>query len=380
MFLADSLYQSQVVPILKGSRGTPPAFADLVADLREEKKLVGLAAMVTVDGKIVASGVNGERKWASGVPIELGDQWHISGITASVTATMIARLVESGQLKWSTTIGECFPDAPIHEDWKSVTFEELLTRTSGARAMFPDDVYAQKPPLGPESTRARREVVLQLLANKPDHPPGTKYVYSHADYVIAAAMVEKKTGVTWEDLVKREVFEPLGLKSAGFGPPKSPDDTLPEPRGHQPYLGAKIPVSDTTDNTSILAPSGAVHMTLADLATYANDQLSGQLGKGKLLSTETYRRLHTPRLDGYAYGWIKKEPSKEIPYTVYWHNGTNTLWYAMVAFIPEKKMVIAVAANDGDWPSAQEAAWKIVKASVNGGMFEEAKSQESKKP
>jgi CubicO group peptidase (beta-lactamase class C family) len=380
MFLADSLYQSQVAPLLKGSHGTPPAFANLVADLREEKKLVGLAATVTVDGKVVAWGVNGERKWASGVPLERGDQWHISGITASITATMIARLVESGQLQWSTTIGECFPDAPIHEDWKSVTFQELLTRTSGARAMFPDDVYAQKPPLGPESTRARREVVLKLLGDKPDHPPGTKYTYSHADYVVAAAMVEKKTGVGWEDLVKREVFEPLALKSAGFGPPKSPDDTLPEPRGHQPYLGAKIPVSDTADNTTILAPSGAVHMTLADLATFANDHLRGDVGEGKLLSPETYKRLHTPRLSSYAYGWLKKEPSKEIPYTVYWHNGTNTMWYALVAFIPDKNMVVAVAANDGDWPSAEEAAWKIVKASVNRGMIGEAKTQGKEKP
>ena len=135
-----------------------------------------------------------------------------------------------------------------------------------------------------------------MLANKPDNPPGKKYVYSNVDSTIAAAMAEKKTGATWEDLVKREVFEPLALKSAGFGPPKSPDGSLPQPRGHRPYLGAKIPASDTMDNSNIIAPSGAVHMTLADLATYANEHLRGQLGKGKLLSAETYKLLHTPRL------------------------------------------------------------------------------------
>jgi CubicO group peptidase (beta-lactamase class C family) len=365
MFLADGLFQSQVVPLLKGSHGTPASFAILIADKREEKKLVGLGAMVTVDGKIVAWGINGERKWASGVPIERGDEWHLGGITTSITATMIARLIESGQLQWSTTIGECFTDAAIDKDWKSITLEELLTRTSGGPAMFPDDVYSQKPPLGPESTRARREAVLKLLADKPENPPGKKFVYSHCDYAIAAAMAEIKTGTRWEELVKREVFEPLALKSAGFGPPKSPDGTLPEPRGHQPYLGAKIPASDTADNTTIIAPSGEVHMTLADLVAYGNDQLRGDLGKGKLLTAETYQRLHTPRLNGYACGWIKKDPSKEIPCTVYWHNGTNTMWYALVAFIPEKNMVVAVASNDGDWPSAEAAAWEIVGTSVN---------------
>ena len=118
------------------------------------------------------------------------------------------------------------------------------------------------------------------------------------------------------------------------------------------------------DNSNIIAPAGAVHMTLADLSTYANDHLRGQLGKGKLLSAETYQLLHTPRLHDYAFGWGKKEPSQDIPYTVYWHNGSNTLWYALVVFIPETNMVVAVAANDGDWPSAEAAAWEIVKTSV----------------
>ena len=95
-------------------------------------------------------------------------------------------------------------------------------------------------PLGPERTLARRDAVLKVLAKKPDNPPGKKFAYSNVGPTIAAAMAEKKTGATWEDLVKREVFEPLALTSAGFGPPKSPDETLPQPRGHRLYLGAKI--------------------------------------------------------------------------------------------------------------------------------------------
>jgi CubicO group peptidase (beta-lactamase class C family) len=364
MFLADSVIQSSIAAARIANRGTPPSFAKLIVDLREEKELVGLAAMVSVDGKVVASAVDGERRSGSGVPVEKGDRWHLGGITTSITATMIARLIESGQLAWSTTVGDCFPDAPIHEDWKSVTFQELLTQTSGAPPLFSADVHLKRPALGPECTTARREEVLKVLANRPDFPPGEKYSYSNVGYTIAAAMVEAKMGTSWEDLVKREVFEPLALTSAGFGPPKSPDDTLPEPRGHRFYLGAKIPVSDETDNTPIMGPAGSVHMTLSDLSTYAIEHLRGQLGDGKLLSAETYQRLHAPKLHRYACGWIRNEPSKDIPDTVYWHNGSNTLWYALVAFIPEKKMVVAVTANDGDIEKAEAAAWEIVKASV----------------
>ena len=114
-----------------------------------------------------------------------------------------------------------------------------------------------------------------------------------------------------------------------------------------------------------MGPAGSVHMSLSDLSTYATEHLRGQLGKGKLLSAETYQRLHTPRLNRLCIRLgQERTASAEIPYTMYWHNGSNTLWYALVVFIPEKNMVVAVTANDGDFEKAEAAAWEIVKASV----------------
>jgi hypothetical protein len=179
------------------------SLADLVTGLRKEHKLVGLAAMVMVDGKVMASAADGERKIRSGVPIELGDRWHLGSITKSVTATMIARLIESGQMKWTDTIGERFPDAAIHEDWKAVTLQQLLTHTSGAPANFPLGVRLKKPALGPECTQERRQAVIDVMAEKPAHSPGEKFAYSNVGYTIAGAMAESATGVSWEDLVKR---------------------------------------------------------------------------------------------------------------------------------------------------------------------------------
>jgi CubicO group peptidase (beta-lactamase class C family) len=363
MFLVARALAPRIGRPYVSNRGTPAPFAHLITDLRGEKRLVGLAAMVTVNGKVVASAVDGERKTGSGEPLEISDQWHLGGITTSITATMIARLIEKGQLQWSTTIGECFPDAPMHEDWKSVTFQELFTHTSGAPPLFPPEVNAKQPALGPECTLVRRDAVLSVLAKKPDSPPGKKFAYSNVGYTIAAAMAEKKTGATWEDLVKREVFEPLALTSAGFGPPKSPDETLPQPRGHRLYLGAKFAATDDIDNSPIMGPAGSIHMSLEDLSTYATEHLCGHLGKGKLLSAETYQRLHTPRLNHCACGWGLKDGGAKTPYTIYWHNGSNTLWYALVAFIPEKNMVVAVTSNDGDFEKAEAAAWEIVKDS-----------------
>jgi hypothetical protein len=62
---------------------------------------------------------------------------------------------------------------------------------------------------------------------------------------------------------------------------------------------------------------------------------------------------------------VVKQPTNEIPYTVYWHNGSNTMWYALVVFIPGKNMVVAVTSNDGDIKQAESAAWRIVNACAN---------------
>ena len=364
LVLASGLFDSRYdgPPKIDGPAGA--SLGRLITDLRKEKNLVGLAAMVMVDGQVEAAAAHGERKKGSGVPLEIGDRWHLGGVTKSITATMIARLVESGQMQWSDTIGKIFPGASVHEDWKPVSLRQLLTDIAGAPPNFPKEVWRQRPPLGPECTQARREAVLNVIADKPAYPPGKKYAYSNVGYTIAGAMAEKVTGATWEDLVKREVSEPLKLTEAGFGPPKSADETLEQPRGHRKVLAGKVSVDDEADNTPIMGPAATIHMTLENLCTYAREHLHGELGTGKLLSAETYKLLHTPELNHYACGWIRKEPSKEIPYTVYWHNGSNTMWYALVVFIPEKNMVVAVTSNDGDFDQAEAAAWEIVKASV----------------
>jgi CubicO group peptidase (beta-lactamase class C family) len=359
--ITDSSYDGAA----RSSGASGDWLANVITDLREEENLVGLAAMVMVDGQLEAAAAHGERKIGSGVSLEIGDRWHLGGISKSITATMIGRLVEAGQIEWTDTVGEVFPEASVHEDWNRVTLRQLLTDTAGAPTDFPMEVLRQRPALGAECTQARREAVLDVIAKPPAYPPGERNAYSNVGYTIVGAMAERVTGATWEDLMQREVFEPLELSGAGFGPPRSGDDTLEQPRGHRAVLGGTFPMDDKADNTPIMGPAATVHMTLSDLCTFATEHMRGRRGEGELLSEENYQRLHTLELQSYACGWAVREPTFEVPHRVYWHNGSNTMWYALVVFIPEKSMVIAVASNDGDVEHAEAAAWKIVEASAN---------------
>ncbi len=334
----------------------------LVPKIRQEKKLIGLAAMIMVDGQVIAQAADGERKKKSGIAVETKDRWHLGSITKSITATMIARLVERNQIDWKTTVGDCFPAADqIHAEYQAVTLDQLLTHTAGTPANFPIKVQFQRPEEGEKRMRARRTAVLEVLRKKPKHPPGEKYSYSNVGFTVAGAMAEAKTGQPWEDLVRQEIFTPLNLRQAGFGSPKSEGDTLSQPRGHQKLGPFKRAVGETEDNTPIIGPAGTVHMALADLCIYGNEHLLGELGEGQLLTAASYQRLHSPQLQDYAYGWVVPEETDWVKGRLIWHNGSNTMWYAMLFLLPDQHTVIAIASNDGDIKRAESAAHDIAR-------------------
>ena len=171
---------------------------ELVPRLRENRKLVGLAAMVMVDGKVVDSAVDGVRLSGNRAKLTIDDRWHIGSITKSVTSTLIARLVGSGVMAWTDTIGEGFANADVHVSWKPVTLRQLLTHTSGAPANFSVWVRLRHPARGSKRMAARKKAVLQVLKAQVSHAPGEKFEYSNVGYTIAGAMAENATGKLWE--------------------------------------------------------------------------------------------------------------------------------------------------------------------------------------
>jgi len=336
---------------------------ELVPAIRAEKKLIGLAAMIMVDGKVIASAVDGERKKGSSVELKIGDRWHLGSITKSMTATMIGRVVEQKEIEWTTTVADCFgKTVELDALWRAVTLEQLLTHSSGAPPNFPITTLLNRPSGGEKLAKARRAAVAAVLTKKPKSQPGTSFAYSNVGFTIAAAMVEERTGKSWEELMRQQVFVPLKVSHAGFGPPKDNGKNLAQPRGHQNIGPFKRAMGENDDNTLIMAPAGGVHITLEELCAFGNEHLAGERGKGKLLKAETYKRLHTPNLSNYAFGWVVPDKTDWTEQKVIWHNGSNTLWYALIVLLPDRNAVVSVTSNDGDIQGAQTGAFQIAKA------------------
>ena len=186
----------------------------LLAPIRQKHNVPAMAAVLLTSEGIQFVGVVGVRKRGTETPVTLDDLWHLGSDGKAMTSTLIARLVEQGKLKWDVTLAEIFPAlAPqMHPDFQKVTLLQLLSHRAGLPPNLKLASY-----LGDDAAALRLRAAHEELAKKPQHPPGGHYEYSNLGYIIAGAVVEKVTGQSWERAISREVFEPLQMKTAGFG-------------------------------------------------------------------------------------------------------------------------------------------------------------------
>jgi CubicO group peptidase (beta-lactamase class C family) len=173
------------------------------------------------------------------------------------------------------------------------------------------------------------------------------FEYSNEGYVVAGAMLEKVTGSSWETLMQDYLFNPLAMTQAGFGAP----DTLgilAQPVGHNEVDGAWHPVDPAfesiSDNPLMAGPAGTVHVSLDDMAAYLGLHLRGLRGEtvNGFLTGQEFTKLHTPFPNtNYALGWV-------IDDNFIWHNGSNTIWYALAIISPEKNTALFLVTNAVD--------------------------------
>ena len=330
---------------------TEPAFADsaqilqVLTKTREKYDFPGLAALVIKDGKIDSVAAVGVRKFGDLTRLTTNDVFHIGSCTKSMTATVAASLIEQGMLKWNTTIGEVFPELKkqMNGQYQDVTLQQLLTHRGGVPAAPPAAAWKRARQGHGTLRQQRYEFIKSVLAEPPEVAPGTKYVYSNQGYAIAGAMLERITGVAYEQLMTNRLFKPLHMDSAGFGPPGT-EGKVDQPWGHL-RDGSKI-VALQQDNPQAIAPAGTLHCTLTDLARYAICHLHGEQS-GAFLKPETFRHLHTPAPGGdYACGWICAERDWAGG-TALTHSGSNTMWYVVIWLAPAKDFGVIVGTNTG---------------------------------
>lgn len=339
---------------------TPPAsaqtpsidLATLLVALLEKHRLPALGgAVVTAEGPQAYAAI-GRRSNQVPVVALSDDVWHLGSCTKAMTATLAARLVEQKRIAWDSEVGEIFADLPggVHAGWKGASLERLLAHRGGAPADIEPVLWAELFVATGSPREQRMQLVTALLAAPPAQAPGTQFTYSNAGYALAGAMLERRADEVWENLMRREVFVPLKMDSAGFGAPGKAGK-LDQPLGHHAPVDGKPPrpqpVGPRADNPAAIGPAGTVHASLADWSRFVAAHLAGASGATGYLSEESWRRLHQP-LEGqdYALGWGTTE-REWAGGTAWTHNGSNTLWYATVWIAPGRGFAVLAVTNSG---------------------------------
>jgi CubicO group peptidase (beta-lactamase class C family) len=342
----------QMLSVDEAALGGARDVSDVLEPIRREHKLPALAAAMVKNGDLVALGAAGVRRAGGTERVGVHDQFHIGSCTKPMTAMLAAMLIEEGKLRWDSTVAEIFGDVAdkLHPEYRSVTLEQLLTHRSGlAEDRQPDrELWPKVRALAGPMFEQRKQLVELALSREPAAAPGTKHQYSNIGYAIAGAMCERVTGTAWEDLMRERIFKPLGMTSAGFGPPGSAEK-IDQPWGHLIIWGAwkPMPPGPAADNPAVIGPAGTVHCSVADWAKFAAVFVRPEASGESLVSEKTLRKLLTPVPgDDYAFGWLVRERGWAGG-KAYVSLGSNTMWFADVWLAPERSTAYLAATNVG---------------------------------
>ena len=313
--------------------------AGLLRGVLEGSAVPGAIVGIARHGERIQVAAHGLRKARSEVAITAGDLGHIGSCTKAMTATLAARFVDRGLLQWDSTLEEVLPElaGAVHEGFSGMTLLDCLTHTAGVRANCSQWFAYGELPL----VKRRLALVEVNLEEGPEQEIGKEYEYSNLGYMLAGCFLERVGQGTWEELIAKEVFEPLGMTSAGFGPPNTKDE-VDQPWGH--VIRGGVALHRQGDNAEALGPAGRVHLTIEDWSRFAlqftDAAAAADSGDTPFLSADSRARLVEVRADRYACGWGVMGAGDVLR-----HSGSNTMWFATVHVGPEDGLACFAAVN-----------------------------------
>jgi CubicO group peptidase (beta-lactamase class C family) len=335
-----------VLPARARAKQTPDAALDEVFAATPPP---ALGAMIVNRDGVEWRGVRGVRRDGQTDPVTLDDRWPLGSNTKAMTAAVWGRFVDQGRARWGMPLAEAFPDVELDAGWAGLTVDDLMHHRAGLLdATVTTREWLTAARSDPRALPEQRAALAASALSAPPSGPRGSFAYGNADYILIGAAIEKIAGSAWEDAVRAEVFQPLGIQTGGFGAPPDPNAW-----GHRTVDGVRSPLDPThpaADNPRVVGPAGTIHMTLADyarfLAVFLND------GAG-WLSPTSLRVLTTPAAgEGMAYagGWgVREQPwgGAAGAGPVLGHEGSNGRWHCLAAVAPGRGFAVVTVANDG---------------------------------
>lgn len=312
----------------------------LIQAAQTELGLPALAGVVLRSGGVVDQGVSGVRRLSQPDAATLADHWHIGSNIKAFTATLCAVLVDEGKLSFDATLSELFPEVNgIDPELADVTLAMVLQHRAGLAA------YTSRLLLGsiPTDVVDDRQAFAEWLIQRPPATNVGEFSYSNAGYGLAGAIIERASGMTYEELLDARLVQPLGMQSeAWLGWPAGTEAAQPwahwsvsGPLQERPPSDASLPLGVST--------AGNFSFTLPDYARFVELHLRARRGDPQLLTQASFDTLHAPNGD-YAMGWGALQYMGKPLLT---HEGSLDGFDAHTAIWPAQDLAIILVTNAG---------------------------------
>ncbi|MET7360917.1 serine hydrolase domain-containing protein [Streptomyces sp. NPDC005562] len=251
---------------------TRRALLHRIAVAQREGRTPSLVAAVARDGALVWSG---GRSMVDGHAPDENVQYRIGSITKTFTAVLVMRLRDEGVLDLGDPLEKHLPGTGVGE----ATIAELLSHRGGLAAETPGPWWERTP----GSTRPE---LSDVLGEEPfKHPVGRRFHYSNPGYTVLGSLVEALRGAPWEEVLRSEVLEPLGLNRTSAQPQE------PHAGGFAVHPWADVMMPEPIEDLGLMAPAGQLWSTAADLARFGDFLVKGD---DRVLAAESVREMRTP--------------------------------------------------------------------------------------
>lgn len=205
--------------------------------------------------------------------------FNIASLDKQFIAAGILRLEEMGKLRVTDTLDRFFDFVPA--DKKHLTLHQVLTHTAG----FPDEYWDEHEDL----TRAE---FIKLVLQKPLEEPG----YTSFDYWLLEEVIERASGMPFENFLRREFFDPLGMTQTGAALPK-----WSAVAQQQLWTVPESMLKGEAKLSNPIARPRAWRVLLSNVDDLFRWYVA--IRNGRMLSAESRRKWLTPVAENYAYGW-----------------------------------------------------------------------------
>lgn len=294
----------------------------------------GISYQIVQGNKVLANKSYGMAELELGVTLNNDNVFAIGSISKQFTAIAMLKLVEQGKVNLKDDIKKYIPNYNTHS--KVTTIENLLAHTSGILSFTEMQEFFELNGIdkNPEEIRNTFEDSA-LLFN-----PGSNWSYSNSGFFLTGYIIEKVSGMSYEDFLKKEIFEPAGMSNTTFGS----NSELIKNRAHGYDPGENDNYFKAAHH-SWNWPRGAgnIMSTTSDMVKWNNALRDGKIIKKELLKlAHTSQKLNDGRLTNYGLGWgVNKIANK----TIITHGGAISGYLADAARIEEDDVYIVMLTN-----------------------------------